>query len=168
MKIDDVLFLDIKPKEKVDKISELVIKDPTLIVQLIQDFKKGSDVDKGTFATVLKQVSASNPEIIEPYLEELFPYINYKANRVKWGIPETIGNLAERYPIKVEKAVPYLLENTRDKSIVVRWCAAYALSRIMIHNFEKQDELLEQINQILAEEKNNGVKNVYLKAMNQM
>jgi hypothetical protein len=168
MKIDDVLSLDIKPKEKMDKISDLVIAEPTRITQVIQNFIKGSDVDKGTYATVLKQVSSSNPEIIEPYLEDLFPYINYKANRVKWGIQETVGNLAEKYPIKVEKAIPYLFENTRDKSTVVRWCAAYALSRIMLYNIGQRDELLKRIEQILIEEKNNGVKNVYLNAVNQI
>lgn len=125
-------------------------------------------MEKGTYATVLKQVSASNPEMIEPYLDVLFEYINYKANRVKWGVPETIGNLAEKYPHRVEKAIPSLLENTKDKSTVVRWCAAYALSRIMLYNLDRRDELMNHINQIIAEEKNNGVKNVYLKAMNQI
>ena len=165
MEIKAVLSLEIKPKEKVDKITNIVLEDPSKISELMINFKQGTDVEKGTYATVLKQVSASNPEIVEPYVEDLFEYINYKANRVKWGVPETIGNLAEKYPHRVEKAIPSLLVNTRDKSTVVRWCASYALSRIMLFNIDRREQLLKHINQIVSEEKNNGVKNVYLKAM---
>ena len=168
MEIKDVLSLEIKPKEKVDKITNIVLEAPSKISELMINFKQGIDVEKGTYATVLKQVSASNPEIVEPYIEDLFDYINYKANRVKWGVPETIGNLAEKYPHRVEKAIPSLLVNTRDKSTVVRWCAAYALSRIMLFNIGRREQLLKHVNQIVSEEKNNGVKNVYLKAMKSM
>ena len=87
---------------------------------------------------------------------------------MKWGIPETIGNLAEKHPKKVEKAIPYLILNTGDKSTVVRWCAAYALSNIAIYNLDKREELVEKIQSIIVEEKNNGVKNVYLKALKQI
>ena len=143
----EVLSLKIKPKEKVDKITNIVIEDPNKISELMTNFKQGTDVEKGTYATVLKQVSASNPEIVEPYIEDLFEYINYKANRVKWGVPETIGNLADKYSYRVEKAIPSLLVNTKDKSTVVRWCAAYALSRIMLFNIDKREQLLKHINQ---------------------
>jgi hypothetical protein len=165
MKLSEVLSEKIKPKEKVDKITFMVLEEPSRIKELMQNFVEGSDVEKGTYATVMKHVSEKNPEIIEPYIEDLFDYINHKSNRVKWGIPETIGNLAENYPIRVENAIPSLLVNTKDKSTVVRWCAAYALSRIMIHNSGKRDKLLEKIDEILSQEKNNGVRNVYLNAI---
>jgi hypothetical protein len=115
MDMKSILSEKIKPKEKVDKITGMVMEHPSKINELIQNFKLGTDVEKGTYATVLKQVSEKNPEIIEPYIEELFEYINHKSNRVKWGIPETIGNLAEKYPHSVEKAIPHLLEKKRIK-----------------------------------------------------
>jgi hypothetical protein len=167
-KIQDILSEKIKPKEKVNKITQLIIEEPDYINNLILNFKQGTDVEKGTYATVLKKVSAINPDIVEPFIIDLFEYINYKANRVKWGIPETIGNLAEKYPKEVEKAIPYLMLNTGDKSTVVRWCAAYALSNIALYNLDKREELLKEIHNILVEEKNNGVKNVYLKALKQI
>jgi hypothetical protein len=117
---------------------------------------------------VLKQVSSINPGIVEPFINELVGYINHKANRVKWGVPETIGNLAEKYPKEVEKAIPNLLLNTRDKSTVVRWCGAYALSRIVLHNHDKREELLKKIQGIIAQEDNSGVRNVYLKTLEQI
>ena len=167
-KIQDVLKEKIKPKEKVDKITQIILEKPDYVNNLIVEFKQGTDVEKGTYATVLKQVSNCNPDIVEPFIDELIEYINYKANRVKWGIPETIGNLAEKHPKKVEKAIPYLILNTGDKSTVVRWFAAYALSNIAVYNLDKREELMEKIHSIIVEEKNNGVKKVYLKALKQI
>jgi hypothetical protein len=57
-------------------------------------------------------------------------YINFDAPHVMWGVPKAIGNLAEKYPDKAAKAIPNLLKNTDNKSIVVCWCAAYALGEI--------------------------------------
>jgi hypothetical protein len=113
-------------------------------------------------------VSKNDPIIVEPYIDELVEYVNHKANRVKWGIPETLGNLAEKCPKKVDKAVPNLLINTRDKSTVVRWCAAYALSKIALYNLDIQDELVKEIKDIVNRERNNGVKKVYLKTLKQI
>jgi hypothetical protein len=167
-KIKEVLSLQIKPKEKTDKITQIITDAPKQINNLMRNFRDGTDVEKGTYATVLKQVSSINPRIVEPFIDELVGYINYKANRVKWGVPETIGNLAEKYPKEVEKAIPNLLLNTRDRSTVVRWCAAYALSRIALHNKDIREELLKKIQGILAQEDNNGVRNVYLKTLKQI
>ena len=164
-RIKEMLHADMKPKERVSKIVESIKKDTSLFDELMDVFRIGSDVEKGTCAEIMKFVSKDKPGIIAPYIDELIGYINYKASRVKWGIPESIGNLAETYPKEVEKAIPNLLKNTRDKSTVVRWCAGYALSEIMKFNSEKRDELILKINSIIKQEKNNGVKNIYLKAL---
>jgi len=113
----------------------------------------------------MKFVSKDNPEMVAPYIGILIEYINYKAPRVKWGIPESIGNLAQQYPKEVEKAIPKLLLNTKDKSIVVRWCAAFALTEIAKHNPKLQKDLVLKIEVIVKKEANNGVKNIYLKAL---
>jgi hypothetical protein len=162
--LQNILSWKIKPKEKVTKITELIIDRPELMQTLIINFRQGKITEKGTYATVLKHVSEHKPTLIEPYIDELIAYINHSSNRVKWGIPETIGNLAEQYPKKVSLAIPKLMLNTQDPSTVVRWCAAYALSRIMIHNPENL-ELRKHLEEVASEEVNNGVKNVYLKAL---
>jgi hypothetical protein len=57
------------------------------------------------------------------------------------------------------------LKNTienKDNSTVIRWCSAYALSEIA--KASKNKELIKKIEGISKSEKNNGVKNVYLKA----
>ena len=153
-----------KPKELVAYLTKN-IEDGKLFSQLIQILKSGSDVEKGTAADVMKHVSNGKPEIVVPYIEDMIGYINYKAPRVKWGVPEAIGNIAQKYPNEVERAVPNLLANTEDKSTVVRWCAAYALTEIIKSNPKIRKELVPKIEELLKNEKNNGVRNVYLKAL---
>jgi hypothetical protein len=154
-----------KPKELVAFLAESVEKDGKLFSQLIEILKSGSDVEKGTAADVMKHVSKDKPEIVAPYINDMVDYINYKGPRVKWGVSETIGNLAQKFPTEVEKAVPNLIANTKDESTVVRWCAAFALTEIVKSNPKVRKELGSRIEEIVKDEKNNGVKNVYLKAL---
>jgi predicted metal-dependent TIM-barrel fold hydrolase len=168
MMLRDVLDSNLKHKEKVTKITEDIYKNNEKFKELIELFRSGNDVTKGTCAEVMKFVSQQTPEVFPPYLDELIEYINYKAPRVKWGIPEAIGHLAKTYPDKVTKAVPKLLENTKNESTVVRWCSAFGLSNIAKYNLELQDRLLEKFKQIIEIEQNNGVKNVYLRILKQI
>jgi hypothetical protein len=158
-----------KPKELVEFLTKSIIKDKSLFSQLIDVLKNGNDVDKGTCADVMKHVSAEKPEIFLPYINVLIDYINYKAPRVKWGIPEAIGNIAKKYPKEAEKAVPNLLKNTienKDNTTVIRWCAAYGLSEIA--KSTKNKGLIKKIEDVAKKEKNNGVKNVYLNALKEI
>lgn len=84
---------------------------------------------------------------------------------MRWGCPESIGNLAPKYPHEVEKAIPKLLGNLNDGSTVVRWCAAFALAEIAKYNLEKQKELTGIFLGLITIEQNNGVRNVYVKAL---
>ncbi len=131
-------------------------------------FESASDVDKGTCADVMKHVSAEKPEIFILYIDVLIKYINYKAPRVKWGVPETIGNLSQKYSEQVVKAIPNLLLNTIENKInttVIRWCAVYALAEIAKYNPKTRKQLLPIFSKIIKNEKNNGVKNVYVKTL---
>jgi hypothetical protein len=167
MNLQEVLDSNLKHKEKVTKITEEINNNNEKFIELMELFRSGNDKTKGTCAEVMKFVSQQSPEVFPPYLDELIEYVNYKAPRVKWGIPEAIGQLAKTFPDKVAKAVPKLLENTKNKSTVVRWCAAFGLSNIAKYNLELQDNLIEKFKQIIEIEQNNGVKNVYLKTLKQ-
>ena len=153
-----------KPKDLVASLTKNIEQDNKLFSQLIEILKTGLDVEKGTCADIMKHVSKDKPEIVIPYLADIIGYINHKLPRVKWGASESIGNLANKYPSEVESAVPNLLINTKDKSTVVRWCAAFALSEIIKYNPKVRNELALKIEELIKSEKNNGVKNVYLKA----
>ena len=154
-----------KPKELVVNLTEKVSEDSALFAQVIQLLKTGSKVEKGTCADVIEQVSSVKPEIIEPYIGDLIEQINSDLPRVKWGICRAIGNLAQKYPTKTEKAIPKLLINTQDEGTVVRWCAAFAISEIAKNNVASQGLLKVKMQELIAAEKNNGVRNVYLKSL---
>ncbi len=166
--IKELLASDYKHKEKVALITRKVGNDQELLAQLFELLQTGTDVEKGTAAEVMKFVSKQNPEFMLPYIDVLIEYIDYKAPRVKWGCPESLGNIAKKYPEKVEKAIPKLFENLQDKSTVVRWCAAFALTEIAKYNSQKQKELVDKFQNLIKAEQNNGVKNVYLKALKEI
>jgi len=166
--IKDILKSKGKPKEKQVQLVEAVCNDKINAEEFIEFFTSASDVDKGTCADSMKHISKQKPEILAPFIDTLVEYIDYKASRVKWGIPEAIGNMAEKYPYKAEKAIPKLLLNTKDKSTVVRWCAAYALSETAKYNQKRQKELISIFTKNAKEEKNNGVKNIYLKTLKKL
>lgn len=151
--IQEILQSERKPKEKVALLTEKIKGDKKLIAQLIELLKTGTDVEKGTCAEIMKFVSKDQPEIVAPYIDVLIDYIDYQAPRVKWGVPESIGNLAQKYPEKVEKAIPKLLINTKFKSTVVRWCAAFALTEIAKYNAKFQKDLISKFNIIVKTEK---------------
>lgn len=169
--IEEILQSKIKPKEKQTKLVETVIQKKISAKELILFFKSASDTDKGTCADVMKHISAQKPEILAPYIDDLIEYINYKAPRVKWGVPEAIGNLSKQYPSQSAKAIPNLLKNTtedKNNTTVVKWCAAYALGEIARNNPKTRIQLVPIFNKIIKLEKNNGVKNVYLKALKEL
>jgi hypothetical protein len=163
--IQDILQSKRKHKEKVALLTEKIKGNKNLVVQLVELLKTGTDIEKGTCAEIMKFVSKDKPEMIVPHIDTLIEYINYKASRVKWGVPESIGNLARKYPKKAKKAIPKLLINMKDESTVVRWCAAFALSEITKYNSKSQKELVPKFKKFIEQEKNNGVRNVYLKAL---
>lgn len=154
-----------KPKDLVAFLTEKIANNPALFPELIEILRTGSKVEKGTCADIMKHLSTLKPEIMQPYISDLIGFINYGLPRVKWGIPEAIGNLSAKYPAETEKAIPKLLINTKDESTVVRWCAAFAISEIAKNNRSAQRALVAKMQDIAATEKNNGVRNVYIKAL---
>ncbi len=161
----DILSSKGSHKEQVAAMTEQATRDERALAELFDILRTGNDVEKGTAAEVMKFVSQDKPELMAPYIDVLIEYINYKAPRVRWGCPESLGHLAQKYPEKVGEAIPKLLENLNDKSTVVRWCAAFALAEIARYNVEKQDELVVLFQELIQTEPNNGVRNVYLKAL---
>lgn len=167
-KIEEIIQQKIKPKKKQIMLVEAVVSKRIPADELILFFESASDVDKGTCADVMKHLSAKNPEILIPYIDILVHYINYKAPRVKWGVPETIGNMAKVYPDEMVNAIPFLLENITDNKInttVIKWCSAFALTEIAKYNPKTRKQLIPIFERFMLDEINNGVKNLYIKAI---
>ncbi len=167
--VEDVLRSRNKPKEKQVRLVEAVVSKEIPAKEFIAFFESASDIDKGTCADVMKHVSAESPALLAPFIDTLVKYVNYKAPRVKWGVPEAIGNLSKNNPEQAAKAIPVLLRNTTEDPInttVIRWCAAYALTEIAKHNITIRKKLIPIFGKTIRREKNNGVRNVYIKAIN--
>jgi hypothetical protein len=167
-KIYDILQSKIKPKEKQTKLVEEVVTGKISIKEFVAFFESAKDTYKGTCADVMKHVSAEKPALLAPYIDTLIEYINFALPRVKWGVPEAIGNMAKDYPEKTAKAIPNLLKNTTDDKInttVIKWCAAFALAEIAKLNPKTRKKLVPIFGKIIKKEQNNGVKNVYVKAL---
>jgi len=69
------------------------------------------------------------------------------------------------FPERASKAIPALIKNTEDEGTVVRWSAAKGLTEIAKYNLESQKKLLGLFAKIIEIEENNGVKNIYVKAL---
>ncbi|MCL0058958.1 HEAT repeat domain-containing protein [Dehalococcoidia bacterium] len=161
--IEEILKSKKKPKEIVELLAEALKRDKKLIAELIQCFENGTTAEKGNCMEAIEYVTKENPEFAENCLEFVIAHINCKAPRVKWEACRIIGNVAQKFPSKIQKAIPKLLENTKDKGTVVRWSAAFALTEIAKSNSEMQKELVPEFKKILERETNKGVRNIYLK-----
>lgn len=157
-----------KPKELIKNLSEKTKQKPELLEQIENGLKQGSKVEKGICAEVMEYVSKEKPELVVPYLNTVIEYINFDASRVKWETARVIGNVSSVSPDKVTEAIPKLMTNTHDKSTVVRWSAAFALTEIAKNNTSVRDELVNKFKEIVEREDNNGVKNVYLKGLKEI
>jgi hypothetical protein len=166
--IQDIMSSELGHKDKVIAMTETALMDKKALAELFEILRIGHDVDKGTVAEVMKYISKENPDVMLPYIDLLIEYVDYKAPKVRWGCPESIGYIACKYPNEVGKAVPKLLSNLEEKSTVVRWCAAFALTEIAKYNHGKQKELIANFNQLIKTEQNNGVRNLYIKAIKEI
>lgn len=163
--LDEIRNSRRKPKELIVYLAGEIKRDQGLFDQLIEGLTGGSEVERGTCADLLKRVTKDKPEYALPYLDTIIESITFKLPRVKWGTAEAIANIAQKFPKKVESAVPNLLTNTKDPSTVVRWCAAYGLTEIAKNDKKLAEKLIPEFKELVGKEKNNGVKNVYLKAL---
>ncbi len=163
--VDEIENWDGKPKELVLCLVMQILSDSTSFPKIMELLKTGSKVERGTCADILKHVSKLKPEIVAPYINTLVENVNDELPRVKWGTQEAIGNLAQKYPEETSIAIPRLLVNTKDESTVIRWCAAYAISEIAKSNTATRTDLMPKMQELAEAEANNGVRNVYLKAL---
>jgi len=163
--VKTILKSNKKPKEKVSLLAKKAKKDKKILDELVEYFEAGSVADKGNCVEVMEYISQDKPELIIPYLGFIIENLDYDAPKVKWETARVIGNLASKYPDKVEKSTKKLFLNTKDNGTVVRWSVAFALTEIAKSNSKLKEELVKKFNQIVKKESNNGVKNVYLKAL---
>jgi len=154
-----------KPKALNERLFSRVGKDRRLVADIFKALDAGNDKEKGACLEVLEAVTLEHPDWCADRLPTIIKFIGHQSPRVKWESSRVVANMAPMFPEEAAEAIPMLLTNTGDKGTVVRWSAAFALGEIMKHNEKEKRSLLARIDAILKKETNNGVRNVYLKAM---
>lgn len=164
-KIKEILQSKLKPKEKITLLAKEIKKDKKFVDEIVSYFESAPAGDQGHLIESLEYASQDNPEFVAPHLDFVIRHLEDKAPRVKWECARIIANLALKFSDKTEKAIPALLKNTKDKGTVVRWSVAFALGEIAKSNSSIQKTLLPKMKELVKKEINNGVKNVYFKAL---
>jgi len=116
----------------------------------------------------LEFVTQTNPGAAGPYLAIVIERLSDRAPRVSWEAARVIANVASAFPVEAEAAIPGLLQNTQDEGTVVRWSAAFALAEIAMYVPSRRADLLQEMKALSEKEENNGVKNIYLKALKKL
>jgi hypothetical protein len=156
----------IKPKEKIEMLSQLVLNNSRIIDELIGFAKTSKDPIKATIIESFEFATKLKPEIASTsILQFVSQTLSEKAPRVKWESAKVIGNVAHLFPKKLDEAIKNLLVNTEHTGTVVRWSAAFALAQIIKLKTTINKELIPAIETICEREEKNSIKKIYLEAL---
>lgn len=163
-KVKSILHSPKKQKQKIEAIASLAKKDSQVLDQVVKLYDQASDPQKGTLIEVFEYFTQEipNSKKVKNHLGFLISNLNYQASRVRWEVGRTLGNVAQSFPQKTAQAIPGLLNNTQDSSTVVRWSAAYALTQIARAHPKSGKKLKPKFKNLIKQEKNTGVKKIYL------
>jgi hypothetical protein len=167
MKFEDILAdKTIKPKEKTEILSQMVLDTPAVMDELISFAKISKDPIKATVIESFEFATKQKPEIAsKSMLYFVSQTLTEKAPRVKWESAKVIGNIAQVFPKQLEEAIKNLLVNTEHSGTVVRWSAAYALAQILKLKTPINKELIPSIESICEREEKNSIKKIYLEGL---
>lgn len=167
MNINDLLNdKTIKPKEKIEKLSQLVLDSIISINEVITFASNAKDSQRASCIEALEFATGKNPSIIkENALLFVIAQLAHKAPRVKWESAKVIANTIHLFPMYIEQAVKGLLDNTEHSGTVVRWSAATALSAVYNLRTNINEELIEVFKSIIDREEKPSIKKIYEKAL---
>lgn len=155
-----------KRLEKRNSIVEAIINRELNISTIFEACKSLPEKNISLLLESIEEVSRSKEFTLEvDYLDLAEKYILSSDNSCKREASRIVGNLANKYPTKLDSAITALLQNTENDGTVIRWASAYALSRIIIIPQYAKSPLFERISDLCAKENENGVKNQYIKAL---
>jgi len=83
----------IKEKKYIDKITGQVIKNPSIIKELVRQLKTEKSSLKFGYEKILRFVSEKSPELIYPSFDDFVKLLDSENNFLKWGAIITIANL---------------------------------------------------------------------------
>ena len=126
-------------------------------------------VGEKNVATVLEAVEeVSNKRLCHlesAWLQWAEHYISSENNSCSREASRIMGNMAAQYPDLLDDAIERLMQNTSGEGTVIRWAAAYALSRIVVLDRYAKSDLYDRLVAVCDREEENGVKSQYLKVL---
>jgi hypothetical protein len=156
----------IKPKEKTEIISKMLLDNSVAINDLINFAKTAKDSPKASCIEALEYATKTNPEIATlECLNFVTETLTEKAPRVKWESARVIGNIAHRFPENLDIAINNLIINSEHTGTVVRWSSAYALGQIIITKNENTKYFISTIETICEREEKNSIRKIYSDAL---
>lgn len=164
----DGLFKDktSKAKEKVIVIGQWLSERKITPDELISYASNSKAPVKASCIEALEFATKQDPTIAnEAVLGFAVNSLTEKAPRIKWESAKVIGNIAYRFPEKLETAIGHLLENTEHEGTVVRWSAAFALGEILKLKTPLNIQLLPTLEAISERDDKNSVRKIYLDAI---
>ena len=102
------------------------------------------------------------------YLRLAVPFVASTSNSCRREASRIVGNMAADFPDEVAPAVDSLLANADDEGTVVRWSAAYALSRIFILPAYAASPLRQHVEALCEAEQDKGVRGQYEKTLKKL
>jgi xylose isomerase len=163
----NIAFLSDKNLKSIEKrkliVSALLSEDLT-----IASLPPLNDKQTGIVLEAMEEISQKEVAIIdESWLKFADNNVNSENNTLKREAARVTGNIAHKFPDKLENIIPKLLQNSENESTVIRWSSGYSLGRIVqIPKFANSD-LFEMLSIIAENEQESGVKNQYLKGLKQ-
>jgi HEAT repeat protein len=164
--ISETLKFEMPSKEKILLLVRQ-IKDRSEFITEIGDYcQSAADGDKAICLAAVNHITKDDPTFVRNHLDFVIGQLDSKSAQVKLEAGEIIANAAKAFPDQVAKAIPRLMEITKDEASIVRWGAAYALTEIAKSSDPKTTkQLLRFFKTEAKKEKMSSVRNLYLDAL---
>ena len=156
----------LKGTKKRAAIIELIVSGNLNCEQIEAINTEINDKQMASILEAIEEISNKGlSQLSSRYLLFAIPYIKSENNNCRREASRIVGNMAAQYPDMIEEAISPLLDNSSNEGTVIRWAAAYALSRIITTDRYAQSKLYDKLTDISNKEEDNAIRNQYLKAL---
>lgn len=157
----------IKAKEKTSRLAEALLGGKLALEELIAYAAKAKEADIANGMEACAYVTERYPAISSLGLLRFAErHLASKSARLRWESGKVIGHIAHLYPDELEPAIAGLIGNASHDGTVVRWSAAYALSRIFASpRYASDGNLRVKLSALLDAEAKESIRKMYAKAL---
>lgn len=155
----------LKTKHKALLVAKILRDNKEEMARLMEFFDSCLPLEKDFYMEVLETISQDNPDIFGSYIGFIIECLTHDSPKVRCEASRIMTNIASKFPFSAIWSVPGLLVNAFYQNSLVRMSAALALVQIAKHNPAMKELFTQEFNNILAKETNNGIKSIYMKAI---